>query len=339
MKFVHTADTHLGFEITRVKQSDPGGRGKRADAIYQNFLRIVEHTVEIEADLFMHCGDLFNKYYIPKETLDELVRPIFNLSKAGTRVLLIPGNHERSEFPFDLFHGAKGVFVFDQPKTLSFEVSGYTVGIAGFPFIRQNSKTTFHKALEQTEYKSLRTDLNILMTHQAFDTASVGPVDFVFRASRPDTVSRNTVPLDFDYIAAGHIHRYQILDHPMKPGLNFVYPGSTQRISFAEMNEEKGFVEGELLDNRIETRLVPLPTYEMEIVEIEAAGLTIEDCSNTIRSHFWRFDEERVIRFKLTGGKRAADYPAIDLERIRMEMPPVLECQFVTQVGSRWVAA
>ena len=337
MKFVHTADTHLGFEITRVKQSDLVGRRRRADAIYENFLRVVQHALEIEADLFMHSGDFFNKYYIPREALDELIRPIVELSRAGTRVLIIPGNHERSEFPFDLFHGEKGVFVFDRPNTLSFDFSGYTVGIAGFPFIRQNSKMTFHKALEETEYKGLRSDLNILMTHQAFDMACVGPADFVFRVSRPDTVSRHAVPLDFDYIAAGHIHRCQILEHPMKPGLNFVYPGSTQRISFAEMYEEKVFVEGELLDNRIETRLVPLPVYEMETVQIKAAGLTAEDCLNAIRGQFWRFDEERVIRFKLTGGNKTADYPDLDLERIRTEMPPVLECQFVSQVGNRWV--
>ncbi len=99
----------------------------------------------------------------------ELVEPIFELAKSGTRFLIIPGNHERSEF--------------------------------------------------------------------SFDQASVGPNDFVFRSGRQDTVSRATTPLDFDYIAAGHIHRYQVLDHPLKPGI--VYPGSTQRISFAEMYEYK----------------------------------------------------------------------------------------------------
>jgi hypothetical protein len=38
--------------------------------------------------------------------------------------------------------------------------------------------------------------------------ACVGPVGFVFSVGRQDTVSRHTIPLDFEYIAAGHIHRY-----------------------------------------------------------------------------------------------------------------------------------
>jgi exonuclease SbcD len=335
MKFIHTADTHLGFETTRVPQSDPDGRKRRAEAIFQNFLAVVQYTKDTRADLFIHSGDLFNKYYIPREELDELVQPILDLTKAGISVVIIPGNHERSEFPFDLFHGAHSIFVFDCPKTICLHLNGYSVGIAGFPFIKEDSRRTFIKALEETDYVGLRSDLNILVTHQAFDQATVGPGDFAFREGRRDTVSRYAVPTDFEYIAAGHIHRYQILPHPKKPRLKFVYPGSIQRVSFAEMFEEKGFVEGTLLNGRIETRFIPLPAYEMEIVEIEAAGLTAKECEDEIVSQFWRFSEERVLRFNLVGGFRASDYPDVDFKSIRRRIPPVLECQFLIKAGKR----
>ena len=124
-------------------------------------------------------------------------------------------------------------------------------------------QTNLSRALGDTEYHPLRSDFNLLVTHQAFDQACVGPAGFVFSPGRQDTVSRKTIPLDFEYIAAGHIHRYQVLDHPLKPGIKFVYPGSTQRISFAEMDEDKGFVEAEVLNNRIETRFLPLPVYTL----------------------------------------------------------------------------
>jgi DNA repair exonuclease SbcCD nuclease subunit len=337
LKFIHTSDTHLGFEITRITQSHPRGRQKRADHIFKNFLIVLEHAREVEADLFIHSGDLFNKYYIPREVLDELVQPIFDLARSGTRILVIPGNHERSEFPFDLFHGSSGIFVFDQPKSLRFNLNGYSVGIAGFPFIRKDSKRTFLKALGETDYQDLKTDFNILVTHQAFDQARVGPVGFIFKAGRQDTVSRATVPLDFEYIAAGHIHRYQILDHPLKPGIKFVYPGSTQRISFAERNEDKGFIEAEVLDNHIATRFVSLPVYDMEMVEIQANGLTSEECKQAVRHQFWRCDENLVLRFHLTGGNKLGDYPQVDFQALRAEMPPVLECLFAIKAGSKWV--
>jgi hypothetical protein len=83
------------------------------------------------------------------------VQPIFDLAKSGTRILIIPGDHERSEFSFDLFHGSAGIFVFDQPKSLSFNMNGYSIGNAGFPFVRKDSIRTFLMALEETEYHHL----------------------------------------------------------------------------------------------------------------------------------------------------------------------------------------
>lgn len=193
------------------------------------------------------------------------------------------------------------------------------------------------KALEETEYGGLRSDFNILVTHQAFDQATVGPADFTFKEGRTDTVSRRTVPLDFEYIAAGHIHRYQVLSHPMKPGLKFVYPGSTQRISFAEKDEEKGFILGEVLNERIETWFLPLPVYDMEVVRIEAAGLSRRECEERVRGQFWRCHQDLIIRFDLTGANRLAEYPEPDFQALRSSMPPVLECQFALRAGKMWV--
>jgi DNA repair exonuclease SbcCD nuclease subunit len=96
LKFVHTADTHLGFEYTRTAQGDPKGRVNRAEAVFRNFLEVIRHAVEIQADLFIHSGDLFNKAYISRETLDRLTLPFAELKKEGIRVLLVPGNPERS---------------------------------------------------------------------------------------------------------------------------------------------------------------------------------------------------------------------------------------------------
>jgi len=38
------------------------------------------------------------------------------------------------------------------------------------------------------------------------------------------------------------------------------------------------------------------------------------------------------------GGASKKDYPQIDFERLRAEMPPVLECQFAIRAGKRWIA-
>jgi hypothetical protein len=75
----------------------------------------------------------------------------------------------------------------------------------------------------------------------------------------------------------------------------------------------------------------------MEIVEIEAAGRNAQDCENAIRSQFWRFHEDLVLRFNLTGGTKGSDYPAIDFEGLRAKMPPILECQFAVKTKNKWI--
>ena len=339
MKFVHTADTHLGFEFVKKTPRDKKGRMRRAQWVYDNFVAVVEHALEIEAELFIHSGDLFNKSYIPREDLDLLIEPFGRLSRAGIPTLIIPGNHEKSEFPFDLFHGLKNVFAFDRPKSICLELNGYRVGVAGFPFIRDHSRRTFLEALEATEYDELRSDFNLLVSHQTFDGATVGPADFTFNSGRSDTVSREAIPLDFEYVAAGHIHRCQVLSHPRRPALRFVYPGSIQRMSFAEMNEEKAFVTGEVVGNRVEISFIPLPAWDMEMVEIEAGGRTAGSVEKEIREQGWRFRKDLLIRFNLTGGSRRGDYPEIDFENLLEEMPLVLECQLMLKTAKGWVHA
>jgi hypothetical protein len=75
----------------------------------------------------------------------------------------------------------------------------------------------------------------------------------------------------------------------------------------------------------------------MEIVEIEAAGLSASEMEKAIQSQFWRFSEDLVIRFNLTGGVTKKDYPEIDFDKLRAQMPPVLECQFAIRAGKRWI--
>jgi len=337
LRFVHTADTHLGFDLLKRIPPDPEGRRRRAEAISANFRRVVDHAREAEAHLFIHSGDLFHSHALPREALESFIRPIADLARSGMPVVILPGNHDRSVFPFDLFHGEKNIYVFDRPHSLVLTLNGYDVCLAGFPFLRNDSRRLFPSAMEETGYAGIRADLKILVTHQTFDGARCGSGGFTFTARRPDTFPRRELPPDLDYVAAGHIHLHQVLFHPLKPELKVVYPGSIQRMSLAERREPKGFVEAEVEGNTIQIRFRPLPTLEMEVVGIRAVGLTAQELRRVIRGHYWRFHADLVIRFQLTGGEVPSDYPELDFDEIRAEMPPVLECTFAVQVKDRWI--
>jgi len=55
----------------------------------------------------------------------------------------------------------------------------------------------------------------------------------------------------FDYVAMGHIHKYQVLSLNKPP---IVYPGSMERIDFGEERDKKGFVSVEITEGEDGTR-------------------------------------------------------------------------------------
>lgn len=95
--------------------------------------------------------------------------------------------------------------------------------------------------------------------------------------------------------------------------------------------------EGEVLNDRIEARFIPLPVYDMEIVEIESAAMEAKEFEETLQSQSWRLAPDLVIRFSLTGGSKLNDYPSIDFDRLRSLMSPVLECPFAIKTETGWV--
>jgi exonuclease SbcD len=83
----------------------------------------------------------------------------------------------------------------------------------------------------------------------------------------PRSLLKNDV---FDYVALGHIHRHQVLDHD--PPL--VYAGSVDRIDFGEENEAKGFVIAEVERGQSSFQFVELThTRRFVTIEVTADGV------------------------------------------------------------------
>jgi DNA repair exonuclease SbcCD nuclease subunit len=87
-------------------------------------------------------------------------------------------------------------------------------------------------------------DVRFLCIHQLVEGARVGPSGYMFR-SGDDVVRASDLPREVTTILSGHVHRYQILRADLS-GMPLpapvVYAGSTERTSFAEVSETKGFV-------------------------------------------------------------------------------------------------
>jgi DNA repair exonuclease SbcCD nuclease subunit len=231
IKVLLIADTHLGFERRR-----------------EDFFRAYEHALEPairgEVDLVIHGGDVFFRSRVKPGLVMRAFEPLKRIADSGVPVLVVPGNHERSAIPYPLLALHPGIHLFDRPRTVSLNLHGAAVAVAGFPCERNQVRYRFRELVQRTGWRSVRSELRLLCFHQSVEGATVGPNDYVFRADA-DVIPGATIPRGFAAALAGHIHRHQVLatDLSGRPlAAPVFYPGSTQRTSAAEWGETKGYV-------------------------------------------------------------------------------------------------
>jgi hypothetical protein len=74
MKFVHTADTYLGFDFIKTPSPDEKVEGKGRSGCIRNFLAVVKHALTVQADSSSTAGS-FQQVLHPQRQADLLIRP------------------------------------------------------------------------------------------------------------------------------------------------------------------------------------------------------------------------------------------------------------------------
>lgn len=239
IKILIFADTHLGFDLPRKPRIE---RRRRGEDFFSNYLQVLRIARRKKVDLIVHGGDFFHHSKVSPAIVEKAYHPLYEIACAGIPVILVPGNHERSRLPGHLYLSHENIHVFDQPATYTLQVGERRLAISGFPFTRK-VRDKFPSILKETGYMDVDADAHYLCTHQSFEGATVGPVDYTFRDG-PDNIPPEWVPDDFAAVLSGHIHRAQQLDHTLggqKVPVPVIYPGSIERTSIAERFEEKSF--------------------------------------------------------------------------------------------------
>lgn len=261
MKIIHFADVHLGME--NYGKFDPEtGLNSRLGDFLKSFDTIVKTAVEKEVDLVMFAGDAF-KTREPSPTYQKaFASKIYELACADIPVVLLVGNHD---FPGALGKAhtleiyptlnIKNIFMVSDEVKLIQTKSG-PVQIAGLPWFTKQQLLSkeelklplekmhqkLSKALAQkVAYLSSKIDPkipSILLAHASVEGATFGSERSVLIGS---DIVLPLMPLRqsrFNYIALGHIHKFQELSK--RPPI--IYSGSIERIDFGEEKEAKGFV-------------------------------------------------------------------------------------------------
>jgi exonuclease SbcD len=319
------ADTHLGFDLPFRPRIV---RRRRGHDFFANFERALQPALRGDVDLVVHGGDLFYRSRVPEALVQMAMAPLLRVAEAGVPVFLIPGNHERSRIPLQLWTVHPNIHIFDKPKTLRCSVGNVSMALSGFPF-HKRARDVFRQLVDQTRYREVAADIRLLCVHQAVEGAQVGVQNYTFRSGL-DVVRGRDIPGDFAAVLCGHIHRSQMLTQDLgrRPlAAPVVYPGAVERTSFAERNEEKHYVIAELAacgDGRgqlLHASFVTLPTRPMVSLTVEPDRLGAEALTRNMRSQLSSLDPEAVVRIQVRGSVSRQASKVLSAPHIRSLAP------------------
>lgn len=258
MKIAHIADSHLGASSNSRKLT-PEGWNQREEDFLHIFDVAVERMIELKPDLVIHAGDLFHMVRPTNRVIARAARALLRLSEASIPTVVISGNH-------------------DTPKSRSsgsvFQIMDI---IPGINFVYRNSYERFrigdaviHAVPHCLSQEDLDKHLeaaepdpdarhNILVLHGVVSSIP----EFSMSEFSEQFVPDSAFPA-FDYVALGHYHRFT------EVASNCFYAGSSERVSFSEAGQDKGFMEISLPGPSI--KFHKLPARKMfKLTSIDAA--------------------------------------------------------------------
>ena len=274
IRFIHLSDIHIGL-LTHGKLNPSTGYNTRLEDILGCLDHVLETAARESVDLILIAGDVFHKENpLPAEEIEFARRIGKAAGNGGARVVMVLGNHDYSSSGIgasavEIFPALdiEGVTIARKPGVIEVNTKSGLVQVACLPWAGRGA------LLSREEYKSLSSqelqaeierrliaiihglaektqpkDPAVLLAHVAARGARLSGTE-TDTLSISDPVVPVTVLADraFQYVALGHIHRFQDLNEGDAPPV--VYSGSIERIDFTEEKEKKGFVLGEISES------------------------------------------------------------------------------------------
>jgi exonuclease SbcD len=108
----------------------------------------------------------------------------------------------------------------------------------------------------------------VLMGHFSVANARLSANQVGYLINEPEVPLSSLTQPPFDYVALGHIHRWQDLNKGQQPPV--VYSGSIERIDFGERSEDKGFCLVDLQKGNTEVRHIAVPSRPFVEIAVDA---------------------------------------------------------------------
>jgi len=296
MKICHFSDSHLGAGSNQTRKGRTGLTQRQEDII-NAFIEAVDRIIEIKPDICIHAGDLFDSVRPLNRIIAVAGEQLHRLAEShGIPTVIIAGNHDAPKqlhfgAALEIFKHIDNLYISSEGRLKIFNFDTGTISEKVSLFALPHCLTT---EIQKEELKRCfpehESKYNILVMHGV----AAGMDEF----SMAD-LGEQELPLDvmecFDYTALGHFHNY------CRVGKNAYYAGSTERLSQAERDVKKGFIEVEM--EPFEVRFHEVKTREMvDLPVIDAGGVRGDQLAALIKDRVEKLDSsDKIVRLKVQG--------------------------------------
>jgi exonuclease SbcD len=290
---MHFADAHFGVE-TYGKADPETGLNSRLMDFRRSLDFAIDKALEVGVHLALFAGDAY-KSRDPNQTQQrEFASCIRKLTDAGVPVVMVTGNHDVPNSraranAIEIYRtlGVQNVYILSKPDIIRIETSAGPIQIAAMPFLIRSSLLSREDCKDKTiteitdmmvakycEYidylaRQLEPAIpSVLLGHFWIKNARTSSTQSYFNAAEPEVLVSAVANPAFDYIAMGHLHKFQDLNKGSNPPV--VYAGSIDRTDFGERNEEKGWVLVELEKGSVSYDFVSVPARRFVEIEVDA---------------------------------------------------------------------
>ncbi|MDW7643658.1 MAG: exonuclease SbcCD subunit D [Desulfuromonadales bacterium] len=314
MRFIHTADIHLGKTY---RGSD--GEKERYDDFFATLATIVRDAVHERVDAVLIAGDLFHVGQILPRTFAKTIETLQPLKDAGIPCVAIEGNHDwihrrdniswmealshmgylRLLRPSRTGEGDYRFDPFDEDAGMGGHLRIGEVNLYGLGYIGAQAGAHVNRIVE-----AIDTEHNLLLFHVGIWKYS--PVEI----GNMKLQEAHPLAERFGYVALGHGHKPYVIETPAGKAYAF-NPGSPERVNFGEEKYDKGYYVV-TFENGVFTpefrNTSPRPMF-VETIDLQGA----ENADQALAL----FRDQVAARIEPAGDKR----------------PPLLELKLVGRVG------
>ena len=346
MKILHTADIHIGSNAHGRLDAATGLNSSLLD-FRRSFEFMAARALEEDIDLFLFCGDAYrNADPDPTEQklFAECLKPI---ADRGIPIVMIVGNHDHPvafgrASSIDIFGYLTGkVYIFSLPEVQTIPTKSGPLQLVAVPWpirsrllareeYRKKTPAEIRDLIEaiyvdfvERAAQSLDPALPaVLAAHLTVQGAELSGSERTSHIEREPVFSVGQLARPpIDYVALGHIHRFQDRNPEASPPV--VYSSSIERINFKEWDDRKGFVLVNITADggkkRTAYEFVETPARRFLPFQIDARGAA--DPNETILKALEKQSlDDAIVRVRYHIDEAQA--PLIDLRRIREALKP-----------------